>query len=174
MGTELKIYTDGGCSGNPGPGGWAYVITQVSDAITGHDAAEANGDRAQKKSHELIKIIAEKWGAEKNTTNNRMELNAVIAALEALPSLALSPGKVTVYTDSQYVQKGITQWIHSWKQNNWMTSGKKPVKNKDLWHRLDELSGNLPLAWMWVKGHAGDELNERCDQMTQEAIASLR
>jgi ribonuclease HI len=150
MGTELKIYTDGGCSGNPGPGGWAYVMTNNTG------------------------IIAEKWGAEKNTTNNRMELSAVIAALEALPSLALSPGKVTVYTDSQYVQKGITQWIHSWKQNSWMTSGKKPVKNKDLWQRLDKLSGSFPLAWMWVKGHAGDELNERCDQMTQKAIASLR
>ncbi|MDR0877850.1 MAG: ribonuclease HI [Treponema sp.] len=150
MGTELKIYTDGGCSGNPGPGGWAYVITKS------------------------LQIITEKWGAEKNTTNNRMELSAVIAALEALPSLSPSPGKVTVYTDSQYVQKGITQWIRAWKQNNWLTSGKKPVKNQDLWQRLDTLSGGFSLAWVWVKGHAGDELNERCDQMTQEAIASIQ
>jgi ribonuclease HI len=153
MGTELRIYTDGGCSGNPGPGGWAYVITDGNAGSTG--------------------ILAEKWGAEPKTTNNRMELSAVIAALEALPGLALSPEKITVITDSQYVQKGITQWIQSWKRNNWRTSDKKPVKNRDLWQRLDELSTRFPLSWAWVKGHAGNELNERCDQMTQEAIASL-
>jgi ribonuclease HI len=173
-GTELKIYTDGGCSGNPGPGGWAYVITHASESIAGYDSGEVNGDRAQTTPPGPVKIIAEKWGAEKDTTNNRMELGAVIAALEALPSLALSPGKIAIYTDSQYVQKGITQWIRAWKQNNWLTSGKQPVKNKDLWQRLDKLSGSFPLAWVWVKGHAGDELNERCDRMTQEAIASLR
>jgi ribonuclease HI len=152
---RLNIYTDGGCSGNPGPGGWAYVIT-----------AEDGPAPA---------IIAEKWGAEPGTTNNRMELGAVIAALEALPSLSPAvPEAVTVYTDSQYVQKGITQWIFNWKRNNWRTSSKEPVKNRDLWQRLDDLSRRYPLTWAWVKGHAGNELNERCDSMTQEAIASLR
>jgi ribonuclease HI len=163
MGTELTIYTDGGCSGNPGPGGWAYVIIEGSGEP---------GDRAGQKSPGL-NIIAEKWGAEKNTTNNRMELGAVIAALEFLSGLAPSPVKITVFTDSQYVQKGMTLWIHSWKRNNWRTSGKEPVKNQDLWQRLDELSGRFPIRWAWVKGHAGDALNERCDRMTQEAIASL-
>jgi ribonuclease HI len=161
MGTELKIYTDGGCSGNPGPGGWAYVIVKKPNIPEG----EANKPAAE--------IMAEKWGAEPNTTNNRMELSAVIAALEILPSLALSPEKITIYTDSQYVQRGITQWIQSWKRNNWRTSDKKPVKNRELWQRLDELTGYFPLAWTWIKGHAGNELNERCDQMTQIAIASL-
>jgi ribonuclease HI len=119
-------------------------------------------------------VIAEKWGAERNTTNNRMELGAVIAALEALSLFSPAPEQVSVYTDSQYVQKGITQWIHSWKRNNWRTSSKEPVKNRDLWQRLDELSQVFPLVWQWVRGHAGNELNERCDQMTREAIASLR
>jgi ribonuclease HI len=123
---------------------------------------------------ERAAIIAEKWGAERNTTNNRMELGAVIAALEALSLFSPAPEQVTVYTDSQYVQKGITQWIHSWKRNNWRTSGKEPVKNRDLWQHLDELSQVFPLAWQWVKGHAGNDLNERCDQMTQDAIASIR
>jgi ribonuclease HI len=161
MGTELKIYTDGGCSGNPGPGGWAYVIVEKPDILGG------------KAEEPAAAIIAEKWGAEPNTTNNRMELSAVIAALEVLPGLALSPEKITVYTDSQYVQKGITQWIQSWKRNNWRTNDKKPVKNRELWQRLDELTGHFPLVWTWVKGHAGNELNERCDRMTQIAIASL-
>jgi ribonuclease HI len=164
MGTELKIYTDGGCSGNPGPGGWAYVIVEES--------GEA-GDRSQQKIPGSYKIIAEEWGAENNTTNNRMELGAVIAALEYLCGLALSPVKIAVFTDSQYVQKGMTLWIHSWKRNNWRTRGKEPVKNQDLWRQLDELSGRFPISWIWIKGHAGDEFNERCDRMTQKAIASL-
>jgi ribonuclease HI len=148
---RLNIYTDGGCSGNPGPGGWAYVITGESPGI-----------------------LAEKWGAEANTTNNRMELSAVIAALQSLPLPGSQvPEGITVYTDSQYVQRGITQWIHNWKRNNWRTSGKEPVKNRDLWQRLEELSGKIPVTWAWVKGHAGNPLNERCDRMTQEAIASL-
>jgi ribonuclease HI len=168
MGTELKIYTDGGCSGNPGPGGWAYIIIEELGESRG------SGDRAQQKPPETPKILAEKWGAEKNTTNNRMEMSAVIAALEFLSASALSPGKITVFTDSQYVQKGITQWIHAWKRNNWRTSGKEPVKNQELWQRLDELSGHFSIQWAWVKGHAGDEFNERCDRMTQEAIISLR
>jgi ribonuclease HI len=169
MGTELKIYTDGGCSGNPGPGGWAYVIIEEP----GKMGDRKMGDRAPQKSPGSYKIIAEKWGAENNTTNNRMELGAVIAALEFLSGSALSPAKIAVFTDSQYVQKGMTLWIHSWKRNNWRTSGKEPVKNQDLWRRLDELSSRFPISWIWVKGHAGDELNERCDRMTQEAIASL-
>jgi ribonuclease HI len=104
-----------------------------------------------------------------------MELGAVIAALNFLSVAALSPPpeKIAVFTDSQYVQKGITQWIHAWKRNNWRTSGKEPVKNQDLWQRLDELAGLFSIRWVWVKGHAGDEFNERCDRMTQEAIASL-
>ncbi|MDR3302808.1 MAG: ribonuclease HI [Treponema sp.] len=146
----IDIYTDGGCSGNPGPGGWAYVI-------------EADG-----------RLVTETWGAERSTTNNRMELSAVIAALEALGELGLGNAPVTVFTDSQYVQKGISAWIHAWKRNGWQTSAKEPVKNKDLWQRLDALAARLPLSWRWVKGHAGNPLNERCDRMTQEAIASVR
>jgi ribonuclease HI len=171
MGTELKIYTDGGCSGNPGPGGWAYIIIE-EPGETGGEMGKM-GDRAQRESPRPDNIIAEKWGAENNTTNNRMELGAVIAALEFLSGSALSPAKITVFTDSQYVQKGMTLWIHSWKRNNWRTSGKEPVKNQDLWRRLDELSGRFPISWIWVKGHAGDKLNDRCDRMTQKAIASL-
>jgi ribonuclease HI len=117
--------------------------------------------------------VAEKWGAEKNTTNNRMELSAVIAALEDLTSLDVDHGMVTIYTDSQYVQQGISGWIHSWKKNGWKTSKKVPVKNRELWQRLDDLSSSFLLTWKWVKGHAGDAFNERCDRMTQEAIASL-
>jgi ribonuclease HI/L-serine deaminase len=152
---DIKIYTDGGCAGNPGPGGWAYVII---------------GD---KDPQDKPTIIIEKWGAEKYTTNNRMELQAVIAALETLVELKLSPGNVTVYTDSQYVQKGISIWIHAWKKKAWMTTGKQPVKNKELWVRLDALATAFPITWEWVKGHAGDTFNERCDRMAQEAIRSL-
>jgi ribonuclease HI len=170
MGTELAIYTDGGCSGNPGPGGWAYVVI---GGPGGTDRADKPGDRAGQGVSGPPEIIAEQWGAEKNTTNNRMELSAAIAALEFLSAAALSPKKVTIFTDSQYVQKGMTQWLHAWKRNNWRTSGKEPVKNQDLWQRLDELAGRFPVHWTWVKGHAGAEFNERCDRMTQQAIASL-
>jgi ribonuclease HI len=166
METELKIFTDGGCSGNPGPGGWAYII------------AADRGDGT------AVAILAEKWGAEENTTNNRMELRAVIAALEAVPGLSGGSGlpapvpdavsaRITVVTDSQYVQKGITQWVHNWKKNEWQTSDRKPVKNRDLWERLDRLSSGLALRWAWVRGHAGNELNERCDRMVRRAIGSL-
>jgi ribonuclease HI len=167
---RINIYTDGGCSGNPGPGGWAYVM--VAENGAGGAASPVSGLALDPAS-----ILAEQWGAEQDTTNNRMELQAVIAALEALSPLARGDRpleRVTVYTDSQYVQKGITQWIHTWKRNNWRTSNKDPVKNQDLWQRLDELSRRYPLSWAWVKGHAGNELNERCDRLTQEAIASLR
>jgi len=148
---RVLVFTDGGCSGNPGPGGWAYVIVDAA----GRD-------------------VAEKWGAEAATTNNRMELSAAVAALQAvLADPALSGKPVTLYTDSQYVQKGISTWIHSWKRNGWRTSTKEPVKNQDLWQALDELSSRLSMEWCWVKGHAGHEYNERCDRMTQDAISSL-
>jgi len=144
----IEVYTDGGCSGNPGPGGWAYVI--ISD------------------------VPLENWGAEKSTTNNRMELQAVIAALQAISGTGGGTDpEITIYTDSQYVQKGITVWIKDWKSRGWKTSAKQPVKNQDLWQRLDALSGGLPINWVWLKGHAGNKYNERCDFLTQKAIASL-
>jgi ribonuclease HI len=154
MEASLKIYTDGGCSGNPGPGGWAFVM--VLDTFQGG------------------KILTEQSGGEKDTTNNRMELTAVIESLRALKTMVNVPRQVAIYTDSQYVQKGITQWINNWKRNAWRTSDKKPVKNQDLWIELDSLAGEFPLKWEWVRGHAGHEYNERCDRMTQEAIASIR
>ena len=148
---SLKIYTDGGCHGNPGPGGWAYIIIL--------------------KTFQGDKIVEERKGSEKNTTNNRMELMAVIASLKTLKTSTNLPRQARVYTDSQYVQKGISEWIHNWKKNSWRTSDKKPVKNQDLWMELDALAGELSLSWEWVKGHAGNEYNERCDRMTKEAIA---
>ena len=156
---EFCVYTDGGCSGNPGPGGWAYVIIK-------NEGAPGKGDGKSV-------ILAEKWGAEKSTTNNRMELMAVIAALEYLPFIRQSAEKVTFFTDSQYVQKGMTIWIKEWKKKGWKTSGKDPVKNQDLWQRLDSLAAGFSVNWVWVKGHAGNQYNERCDILTQKAIASL-
>jgi ribonuclease HI len=154
----IYIYTDGGCSGNPGPGGWAYVIIGNREQGTG------NGEDSV--------ILAEEWGGEKSTTNNRMELLAVISALKALKTSPTTSLKLC--TDSQYVQKGITEWIHVWKRNSWRTSDKKPVKNQDLWLELDTLAAEFPITWAWVKGHSGNEYNERCDALTQKAIASLR
>ena len=153
MDTGLKIYTDGGCLGNPGQGGWAYVM--LLETFQGE------------------KIIAQNKGGEKDTTNNRMELTAVISALRALKTMNDVPHKATLYTDSQYVQKGITEWIQTWKRNSWKTSDKKPVKNKDLWTELDSLAAEFSVNWEWVKGHAGNRYNELCDRMTQEAISSL-
>jgi ribonuclease HI len=184
---HLSVYTDGGCSGNPGPGGWAYVIIG-SERKKRTKAAPASARKSSRAIPvELFpregfpgELICEKWGADRNTTNNRMELYAAMAALEALvkldssPELADAVGPVTVYTDSQYVQKGMTEWIETWKLNGWRTSDRKPVKNQDLWMRLDELAPQFTIKWKWVKGHAGNEFNERCDQMTQEAIASLK
>ncbi len=153
---KLAIYTDGGCHQNPGPGGWAYVFVY-------------NGS-----------VITEQCGMEPNTTNNRMELTAVVKAFEALPEIAASlnesatdRAEIAVYTDSQYVQKGMSQWIFKWKQNNWRNADKQPVKNTDLWQKLDALTAacSAPIQWQWVKGHAGNVYNERCDRMTQEAIA---
>ena len=157
----MNIYTDGGCSGNPGPGGWAYVMVQ--------------------KTPEGESITAEEWGSEKNTTNNRMELFAVIAALKAIEKNTVNQNdypdsqdqRITVHTDSQYVQKGITEWITAWKRNSWKTSEKKPVKNQDLWQELDKLAEKLTIQWKWIPGHAGNIYNERCDSMTQKAIAEL-
>ncbi|MCL2266219.1 MAG: ribonuclease HI [Treponema sp.] len=119
-------------------------------------------------------VFAKDKGSEKETTNNRMELTAVIMALRALKKLDSMPRSIALLTDSQYVQKGITEWIHSWKRNSWRTSDKAPVKNKDLWVELDALAGGFKLQWEWIKGHAGNEFNEMCDEMTQEAIASQR
>ena len=161
----IYIYTDGGCRGNPGPGGWAYVIIQAEDP-----QIEEKG--IQKASSPLI--LAEDWGAEQSTTNNRMELQAVIAALVALHSLNAGSEKATVYTDSQYVQKGMTIWLEEWKKKGWKTRGKEPVKNRDLWQRLDGLAMGFSIIWLWVKGHAGNKYNERCDVLVQKAIASLQ
>jgi ribonuclease HI len=119
-------------------------------------------------------VVAEQNGFLHGTTNNRMELLAVISALKALKLAYGASRRAIVYTDSQYVQKGITEWIHAWKRNSWHTSGKQPVKNQDLWVELDGLAGELPLEWRWVKGHAGDTYNERCDELTRQAIHACR
>ena len=147
MSEGIEIWTDGGCLGNPGPGAWAFVL------------------RSQQG-------MEERSGFHGQTTNNRMELTAVREALRELAGRAQWKGlPVTISTDSQYVQKGITVWIQAWVRNGWKTSAKKPVKNKELWSDLWELSRDLPIQWRWVLGHAGDEMNERCDQLVQEAIA---
>ena len=143
----LDIYTDGGCSGNPGPGAWAYIMVQ--------------------KTFQGDVIVAEESGKDPNTTNNRMELLAVISALKALKAQTNSPRQITIHTDSQYVQKGMTVWIKNWKRNSWRTSDKKPVKNQDLWQELDALTTDFTIAWKWVKGHAGNVYNERCDSMVK-------
>jgi ribonuclease HI len=145
---SIVIYTDGGCSGNPGPGGWAFVYDDGSEEILGS-------------------------GGEGNTTNNRMELRAVIEALSL--SERRSPGAaVVLYTDSQYVKNGITSWIASWKRNGWRTSDKKPVKNRELWEELDAIASRVRPKFLWVEGHAGVERNERCDAMVQAEIRKLR
>jgi len=153
----IHIYTDGGCSGNPGPGGWAYVILK-------NEQGEAKGPI----------FLTENWGAEKSTTNNRMELMAVISALESLSREEAGAEMLNLYTDSQYVQKGMTLWLKDWKKKGWKTSGREPVKNQDLWQRLDALAGGFRVNWVWVKGHAGNEYNERCDALTQKAIVSIK
>jgi len=137
----VEIFTDGACRGNPGPGGWGAIL-------------RFNG------------VERELFGGEAATTNNRMELAAVIRALEALRQ----PSKVRVYTDSQYVQKGIKEWIHGWKRNGWKTADKKPVKNKELWVELDELRKLHHIEWHWVKGHAGHPENERADALANKGI----
>ena len=141
--TQVVIYTDGACKGNPGPGGWGAVLS------------------SGKSEKEL-------FGGELDTTNNKMELLAVIEALSALKR----PCEVALYLDSQYVRKGITEWIHGWKKKNWRTAGGDPVKNVDLWKRLDELVANAghQIEWHWVKGHAGDPGNERADALANKGV----
>ncbi len=145
----IEVYTDGGCHGNPGPGGWAFVVVGENGNV-------------------------ERFGAEPETTNNRMELTAVIEALQFCSAHFASSVGVRLHTDSQYVRNGITDWIERWRLNGWRTAAKKAVKNQDLWRRLDELNTALSPAWSWVRGHAGDPLNERCDELVQQAIATLR
>ena len=148
MDEGVIIYTDGGCSGNPGPGGWAFVLR--------FGARETLGS-----------------GGEANTTNNRMELRAVIASLEEAERSA--PGApVLVNTDSQYVKNGIGSWIANWKRNGWRTADKKPVKNKELWEELDAVNARVKPTFFWVHGHTGVEGNERCDSMVQDEIRKFR
>ena len=142
MTNKIKIYTDGACSGNPGNGGWGAVLLY--------------------KDHE--KKIS---GHQKDTTNNRMEMMAVIEALKAVKK---SQADIIIYTDSKYVQNGITSWIHSWKKNGWKGSNKKPVKNVDLWQDLDLESSKHNIDWQWVKGHNGDKYNEIADELATNAI----
>jgi ribonuclease HI len=144
MGHEVDIYTDGACKGNPGVGGWGALLESAG------------------KQKEL-------FGGELLTTNNRMELLAVIRALESLKRRC----EVRVHTDSKYVQMGITEWIHNWKRRAWRTAGNKPVKNEDLWRELDAVSAQHQIQWLWVKGHAGDPGNERADQLANQGVESM-
>jgi ribonuclease HI len=141
----VDIYTDGACSGNPGPGGWGVLLRKGA-------------------------VEKELYGGELATTNNRMELMAVIEALQAMKR----PVVARVHTDSQYVQKGISEWIHSWKRRGWKTADKKPVKNEDLWRRLDELVQNHRIEWLWVRGHNGHAENERADALARSGVELAR
>ncbi len=142
---RVTIHTDGGCEGNPGPGGWAAVLR-------------------------FGPHLGEVAGGEPATTNNRMELRAAIGALEALTE----PCEVELFTDSAYLRNGITSWIARWKANGWRTSTKEPVKNEDLWRQLDQASARHRITWRWLKGHAGHADNERCDQLAAAEMAKLR
>lgn len=144
---EVDIFTDGACSGNPGPGGWGAIL-------------RLRGKQVEK----------ELSGAEPDTTNNRMEMMAVIAALEALKK----PCKVTITTDSQYVMKGMTEWLSGWKAKHWKTAARKPVKNADLWQRLDKAVSQHQVKWQWVRGHDGHPDNERADQLAVNARQQLQ
>jgi len=139
--SEITIYTDGACSGNPGPGGWGAIL------ISGEHRKEL-------------------FGGERESTNNRMELMAAIEALEALKRSS----KVVLHTDSTYVKDGITKWIHGWRRNGWRTAAKKPVKNAELWQRLDEATKRHDVDWRWVKGHAGHPENERADELARSGV----
>jgi ribonuclease HI len=145
MAERVELYTDGACRGNPGPGGWGAVL-------------RFNGSEK------------ELFGGEASTTNNRMELTAVIKGLQALRRRCA----VEVTTDSQYVKNGITQWIHNWKRNGWRTAAKKPVKNDDLWRCLDEIVAQHDVSWHWVRGHSGHAENERADELANRGIDQLR
>ena len=142
----IKIYTDGACKGNPGIGGWGALLIQNEQSI-------------------------EIFDGELETTNNRMELKAVIEALNHATSIK---DDVQIYTDSSYVQKGIQEWIHNWKMNGWRSSNKKPVKNQDLWQMLDTLNSSLNVDWFWVKGHAGHPGNERADFLANEGVKKIQ
>lgn len=148
---ELFAYTDGACSGNPGPGGWGVLLRAV------------NGDGGILKERELS-------GGEPETTNNRMELLAAINALEALDRASV----ITLVTDSAYVKNGVTGWIFGWKKNGWKTSARKPVKNVELWQRLDEAQARHQVTWEWVKGHAGHPENERADELARAGMAPFK
>ena len=145
MTPQVTIYTDGACSGNPGPGGWGAVLI-----CGGHER--------------------DIFGGEGHTTNNRMEMMAAIQALDALKK----PCKVELHTDSQYLRQGITEWLAGWKARGWKTADKKPVKNEDLWRRLDEARARHEVAWRWVKGHAGHPLNERADALARQGVKAIR
>ncbi|MFT5007289.1 MAG: ribonuclease HI [Paracoccaceae bacterium] len=147
---ELFAYTDGACSGNPGPGGWGALLL----------------------AREGTKVLKERTlsGGAGDTTNNRMELMAAISALEALER----PSTLTVVTDSNYVKGGVTGWIFGWKKNGWRTASRKPVKNVDLWQRLDEAQARHQVTWEWVKGHAGHAENERADELAREGMAPFK
>jgi ribonuclease HI len=142
---HVVIHTDGACSGNPGPGGWGAILA-------------------------FGKHVKELKGGELHTTNNRMELMAAISALEALKR----PCLVDIHTDSEYLRNGIMRWIQQWKRNGWRTAEKKPVRNVDLWQRLDELAAKHRIRWHWLKGHAGHKLNERADELARDGIAAAR
>lgn len=144
MTEPVDIYTDGACKGNPGVGGWGALL------------------RYRGRTREI-------YGGERLTTNNRMELMGVIRALETLKR----PSRLRVYTDSQYVQLGISRWIHDWKRRGWRAADKKPVKNEDLWRRLDELAGRHDIEWVWVKGHAGHDGNERADELANLGVKGM-
>jgi ribonuclease HI len=148
--TDLVAYTDGACSGNPGPGGWG-VLMHATDGDTVLKERALSGGEAQ-------------------TTNNRMELMAAISALEALTR----PSAITIVTDSAYVKNGVTGWIHGWKRNGWTTAAKKPVKNVELWQRLDAAQQRHDVTWEWVKGHAGHPENERADALARAGMAPFK
>mgnify|MGYP002714906478 FL=1 len=147
---SIVIYTDGACLGNPGPGGWGVLMRAM------------DGGRIVKE-RELA-------GGEALTTNNRMELMAAISALEALSR----PSAITITTDSAYVKNGVTQWIHGWKRNGWKTADRKPVKNAELWQRLDEAQRRHTVTWAWIKGHAGHPENERADELARGGMAPFK
>jgi ribonuclease HI len=142
---KVVVHTDGGCHGNPGPGGWAATLKMGSQ-------------------------LRELSGGAPATTNNRMELQAAIEALKSLGE----PSEVELHTDSNYLRDGVTKWIFGWKRNGWLTKAREPVKNEDLWRQLDAAVARHKIHWHWVKGHAGHEGNERCDQLAQLAIAALK
>lgn len=142
---KVEIYTDGACSGNPGPGGWGALL------IYGKHKKEI-------------------YGGEKETTNNRMEITAAIKALQSLTKAC----EVTLYTDSNYVKKGITEWIHGWKEKNWKSANKKPVKNADLWKKLDKVQQQHKIKWVWVKAHDGNPGNEKADELARMGVEKVK